>query len=117
MQGTDSATLPLDTDETSPSVVYRFDRRQHDRWPDAGHVTAFRIAGDRFGENYEMRIVDSSHEGLGAMSVQAIEPGAVISLGFAAPGRPARRGVVTRCQPCGAGYRIGIRFEHRLMAA
>ncbi len=117
MHRTDSAALTLGHDEAEAPVVYRFDRRQHDRWPDAGHATAIRIAGERFGENYDLRLLDSSHEGIGVMCGAPIEPGAVISLGFASPGRPARRGVVMRCRPSGAGYRIGIRFEQRLMAA
>lgn len=94
----------------------RFERRIHDRWPASGIATAFRLAGDRFGEMQTLEMVDCSNDGLGATCDKPIDPGTIVSLGFQAPGYLAKRGVVVRCLPNGNGYSLAIRFE-ALMAA
>lgn len=94
----------------------KFERRIHDRWPASGIATAFRLAGDRFGEMQTLEMVDCSNDGLGATCEEPIEPGTIVSLGFQAPGYLAKRGVVVRCLPNGNGYNLAIRFE-ALMAA
>jgi hypothetical protein len=102
----------------NPSIAgpLRFDRRLNDRWTVHGVATAFRVSGDRFGHMHELRLTDLSHEGLGALSDSVIEPGTTVTLGFSNPGYLARRGTVVRCLPCGEGYRVAVRFEHRLAA-
>jgi len=74
------------------------------------------VAGEGFGQIVDLKLLDYSHYGLGALGDDPLEPGAVISVGFQQPGQMARRGVVVRCSPCGKGYRIAVRFEHRLAA-
>jgi hypothetical protein len=101
--------------EPAPAPL-RFERRLHDRWASRGIATAYRVAGQRFGERHVLRLLDESYEGLGALTSRPLEPGAVISVGFAALGHPAKSGVVLRCAPCGDGYRVAIRFETRMAA-
>jgi hypothetical protein len=74
------------------------------------------VAGERFGERHVLKLLDESYEGLGAVSSRPLEPGAVVSVAFAALGYTARPGVVLRCAPCGDGYRVAIRFEIRAAA-
>lgn len=93
--------------EPSPGV----ERREHDRWNVSGIATAFCIAGEHFGEMYELHMLDYSDQGLGATCDAAIPPGSVISIGFEAPGYLAKRGEVLHAQPCGHGYRLAIRFD------
>ncbi len=102
--------------DTTPNGTLRFERRCADRWPAGGVATAHRSGGDRFGDAYRLRLIDRSCEGLGAVCNRPIEPGAVVAVGFGAPGEPVRPGVVLRCLPCGDGYRLAIRFD-RLLAA
>jgi hypothetical protein len=103
-----------DRDPTPPAL--RFERRLQDRWPCRGTATAYRVAGQHFGQRHVLKLVDESCEGLGAITAQPLEPGAVVSVGFATLGLPTKSGVVLRCAPCGDGYRVAIRFEHRLAA-
>ena len=104
------------TPETQPDRPFRFDRRRHARFTLPGGVTAIRVAGERFGERYGLKMLDYSPEGLGAISPAVLEPGAMVSVDFQVTDQPARRGVVLRCLPCGDGYRVAIRFELRLAA-
>jgi hypothetical protein len=106
----------LAIDESLIDGPLRFERRRNDRWPIHGTATAFRICGEEFGTIHELKLTDVSCEGLGALCDTIIEPGACVTLGFSNPGYLARRGTVVRCMPCGCGYRVGVRFEHRLAA-
>lgn len=103
-------------DSPAPPPSLRFERRMTDRWAMEAAATAFELGGADFGRMHELKIIDASDAGVGAISRTVLEPGAVVSLGFAAPGRIARRGVVLRCEPCGEGYRIAIEFEARMAA-
>lgn len=94
----------------------RFERRQADRWPIDGAATVFELAGNGFGRTHALRMCDYSMAGMGAFSETVIPLGTSISVGFQAPGYPARRGFISRCLPCGDGYRIAIAFENRLAA-
>ena len=105
-----------EADHDPAPAPLRFERRVHDRWPCRGTATAYRVAGQRFGQRHVLKLIDESCEGLGAITAQPLEPGAVVSVGFATLGHPAKSGVVLRCAPCGDGYRVAIRFEHRLAA-
>ena len=107
--------LDLEPDPPVPAPL-AFERRQHDRWPADGLAKVFRVAGDRFGEVYTLRIVDESFEGLGATSSWPLEPGTIVSVAFVEPGCPARSGVVLRCRPCGDGYRLAIQYDRALAA-
>jgi hypothetical protein len=93
-----------------------FERRQVDRWPLEGVATAFELAGANFGRMHTLKMADYSHDGMGATSDSPLPLGASVSIGFQAPGYTAKRGQVSRCEPCGDGYRVGIIFEHRLAA-
>ena len=103
-------------DESLIDGPLRFERRRNDRWPVEGTATAFRVSGEAFGTIHELQLTDCSHEGLGAHCDTMMEPGACVTLGFSNPSYLARRGTVVRCWPCGHGYRVAIRFEHRLAA-
>lgn len=87
------------------------ERREFDRWNVEGVATVFCIAGERFGEMYELHMLDCSNEGMGATCDHAIPPGTLVSIGFQKPGILARRGEVVNARPCGQGYRIAIRFD------
>lgn len=104
------------TGRSDQSGVLRYERRFTDRWHVEGVATAFQLAGEQFGAMHTLRLTDYSHDGLGAMCDTPIEPGTLVSVGFQSPGRVAKRGVVTRCLPCGDGYDVGIQFEARLAA-
>lgn len=114
MSTTWTAAIPQQDDEHHAPL--RFERRGVDRWPTHGVANAFRLSGEKFGCIHELSILDWSHDGLGAICDSVIEPGTCVSLGFQAPGNPAKRGIVLRCTPCGKGYRVAIQFEARLAA-
>jgi hypothetical protein len=94
----------------------RLERRCSPRWRLQTAATCFQLGGDDFGRMHELRIVDYSDGGLGAESDTKIHPGAVVSIGFESRHLQAKRGVVVSCEPGGRGYRLAIRFEHRLAA-
>ena len=104
------------TPETEPDRPLRFERRRHERFTVPGEVTAIRIDGERFGERHDLKMLDYSPDGLGAISPTVLEPGAMVSVVFQAGEQPALRGLVLRCLPCGNGYRVAIRFELRRAA-
>ncbi len=108
--------MPSETLDEAAAAPLRFERRAVDRWPLAGAATACRLGGERFGDTTALKMRDYSEEGLGAICRSPIEPGAIISVAFRAPGQPARQGVVLRCLPCGEGYHVAIRFERRWAA-
>jgi hypothetical protein len=108
--------LPERVEQEETPRVLRFEQRHDDRWPMQGAATLFRLGGERFGEMVNLHMEDFSPRGMGATSDTPIEPGAVVSVGFSAPGYPAKRGVVVSCVPCGRGYRVGVLFEARLAA-
>ena len=113
--GTPCTISDSEYDADAPAPL-RFERRAHDRWPVQGVATAFRVAGERFGQMQALKMIDYSWEGLGASCPEPLEPGTILSLGFQAPGYVAKRGVVLRCLPCGDGYRVAIRFDSLLAA-
>ena len=80
--------------------------------PLAGSATAFHLDGDRFGTMHDLVELAISEEALEARSLQAVPTGARVSLGFEAPGHPARQGEVVACDPCGEGFRVGIRLAN-----
>lgn len=108
-----------EVDEVDPAdehAVLRFERRRVDRWPLAGLATAFCVSGDDFGAMHELRMLDYSVDGLGAVCHQPVCPGTEISIGFSDPGYLAKRGRVIRCLPCGEGYRLAVQFQLRMAA-
>ncbi|HRQ76113.1 MAG TPA: PilZ domain-containing protein [Phycisphaerales bacterium] len=105
-----------DSTSFAPPAPLRFERRSSDRWSSPGAATAFRLGGRDFGRMHELKLIDFSHHGLGAISPTVIEPGTAVSIGFQAPGCIARRGTVLRCTPCGDGYRVAVEFEMRMAA-
>lgn len=105
---------PADGDTELPAL--RLERRCCDRWRERGVAIAFVSAGERFGQRFPLRLLDASEEGFGARSERALDPGTVVTVGFAAPGWPLRSGMVLRCIPCGDGYRLAVRFEARAAA-
>ena len=109
-------TTFVPNDQEDAPAALRFERRQTDRWPMRTAATAFRIGGHDFGQSHDLKVLDYSYSGMGAISSSVIEPGTKVSLGFAAPGCLAKRGTVLRCTPCGEGYRVAIEFEARLAA-
>ena len=100
-------SFELQQNHAAPEV----ERRQSDRWNTQGVATAFCVAGERFGEMYELHMLDISAEGMGATCDEPVPPGSLLSIGFEAPGYLAKRGEVLNCKPCGHGYRVAIRFS------
>jgi len=80
--------------------------------PIPGSATAFHLDGDRFGTMHDLVELAISEQALEARSHQAVPPGSRVSLGFEAPGNPARQGEVVACDPCGDGFRVGIRLAN-----
>ena len=78
--------------------------------PLAGTATAFHLDGDRFGVMHDLVELAISDHALEARSLDLVPTGARVSLGFEAPGTPARQGQVVACDPCGDGFRVGIRL-------
>ncbi len=99
-----------------PPAPLHFERRTHDRWSIDGVATIFHLGGAHFGRMHSLKSIDYGPGGLGARSADPVEPGSLVSVGFESPTYTAKRGVVVRCMPCGDGYRVAIRFEHRLAA-
>lgn len=93
-----------------------FERRRSRRNVVEGTASAFCLDADRFGAISELSLTDYSEGGLGGLSREPLRPGESVSLGFSLVGWPARRGIVQRCLPCGDGYRVAIRFQHRMAA-
>jgi hypothetical protein len=112
--GKRSLSLARGLDE--PNLQLLPERRVTQRWPQCETATALRVAGPQFGLMHELAVDDISDDGMGAYCNDVIEPGAVVSIGFASRQRHARRAVVVQCQPIGDGYRVGFRFEQRLAA-
>ena len=78
--------------------------------PVSGTATAFHLDGDRFGVMHHLLELSISEEVLEAKAEEAVPTGATVSLGFETPGLTARRGEVVNCDPCGEGWKIGIRL-------
>jgi hypothetical protein len=116
MNANDGARTLESQSPDAETHALRFERREHDRWPVEGVATVFELGGEKFGRMHTLRMLDCGSDGLGALTDGPIEPGAVVSIGFQAPGLLSRRGTITRCMPCGSGYRVGLQFEGRLAA-
>ena len=84
MSNPDTTTSDAEYHIDAPAPL-RFERRSQDRWPVDGVVTAFRLAGDRFGEKQSLKMLDYSWDGLGANSSAPLEPGLILG------SRPQRR--------------------------
>jgi hypothetical protein len=78
--------------------------------PLPGSATAFHLDGDRFGTMHDLVELAISEQVLEARTHQAVPTGSRVSLGFEAHGTPARQGEVVTCDPCGDGFRVGIRL-------
>jgi len=111
----DQETVTDEYDADAPAPL-KFERRMSDRWPADIAGTAFELGGNSFGHMHQIKVLDYSGGGLGAISDTPLNPGSVVSIGFAALGMYAKRGTVLRCTPCGEGYRISVQFEQRLAA-
>jgi len=85
-------------------------------WEIPGCATTFRLDAEDFGAMSHLTDLRFAEDGLLASTVDWIDPGAQISLGFEASGQMARRGEVIACRRDGEVHRIAIRFEHRLAA-
>lgn len=87
-----------------------------EHWDLPGCATAFCLGGDIFGTMANLTELRYGPDGLIATSNEPLEAGCNVSLGFEAHGYTARRGEVIACRPHGEGFRIAVRFEHRLAA-
>ena len=76
-----------------------------------GSVTVFHLEGEEFGLMHEVVELQVSDEGINGRSTNPVSPGSVVSMGFEAPGFPARRGEVVGCVRCPQGWQIGIEFH------
>lgn len=85
-------------------------------WQIPGCATTFRLDAEDFGAMSHLTDLRLADDGLIASTVDWIDPGARISLGFEASGQVARRGEVLACRRDGDVHRIAIRFESRLAA-
>ena len=76
-----------------------------------GSVTVFHLEGEAFGLMHEVVELRVSDEGINGRSSEPVSPGSVVSMGFEAPGFPARKGEVVGCVRCREGWQIGIEFH------
>lgn len=81
--------------------------------PIFGSATVFQLEGDCFGTMLEVVQLSLSEQGVEGTIDGPVEPGTVVSLGFEAPGHPARRGAVIGCIRCEHGWKVGIEFDGR----
>jgi hypothetical protein len=89
----------------------RFERRAAGREALEGRAAGIRLSGEHFGRLHRLELRDWSPCGVGAVCESPIEPGTMLSLGFAGMSLRATRGTVRRCTPCGCGYLVGIEFQ------
>lgn len=87
------------------------EQRTQNRWPVNGTATAFCLSGDQFGQMHDLQMLDCGQGGLGAMSSDPLETGALITIGFEHSGYTAQQGKVVTCHPWHRGFRVAIRFE------
>ena len=92
------------------------ERRLDDRWRSDGSAVAYGTAGELFGQRFELKLIDESYRGVGAVSPHPVTPGTVVRVGFNRFGAIPQDGVVLRCLPCGEGYRLAILFDRRMAA-
>jgi len=104
------------TPDAGSDGAMRFDRRGADRQAIEGRAQAFECGGEGFGRTHDLRLIDYSPIGVAAICDTVLTPGTAVTVGLEPIGGGTRRGVVTRCLPCGNGYRVAIRFEQRLAA-
>ncbi|MHC5022321.1 MAG: PilZ domain-containing protein [Planctomycetota bacterium] len=109
-------TGPTTFDGADVPAPLKFERRRAPRWPLSGRATACRLGGYEFGRLQDLRLMDYSDGGIGALSDSPLAPGTMISIGFEPDQLGSRRGVVRRCLPCGRGYHVAIQFDRRLAA-
>ena len=102
-------------EEDNPTPL-PFERRRHERRPMQGAARAVLLDSEHFGQMRQLALLDYSAGGVGAISSAPIHPGITVSIGFTSHGFPAERGTVVKCTPCGAGYRVAIRFDLRMAA-
>lgn len=85
-------------------------------WEIPGCATTFRLDAAEFGAMSHLTDLRLADDGMLASTIDWIDPGARLSLGFEASGQTARRGEVIACRRDGDVHRIAIRFEQRLAA-
>ena len=95
------------------SAWFAGDRESHSI---PGMATVFHLEGDDFGLMHEVVELSLCGRGIEATSPQPVVPGSVVSLGFEAPGHPARPGEIVGCVRCDEGWKIGIAFDERIAA-
>jgi hypothetical protein len=78
----------------------------HDRVTDS--ITAFGLLAEEFGAIHELVEIEASADRLVANSAAPLRQGMRVSLGFADRHRSARLGVIERCEPAAAGWRVSI---------
>jgi len=99
------------------------ERRVGNRRPMAGRVTAVRTGNRKqqlSPKICSLQMVDMSDTGMGAVSSEAVETGADITVLFPAHGPDGGyegRGEVVRCLKRDYGYEVGIRFDNHTSVA
>ena len=78
--------------------------------PLPGGATVFHLDGDRFGSMQALVDLSINEDVLEARASEQVPAGSMISLGFEAPGTPARRGEVVHCDLHGDRWHVGIRL-------
>ena len=81
-----------------------------------GSATVFHLEGDDFGVMHEVVELALCGDGVEGTATKPVVPGSVVSLGFEAPGHPARRGEIVGCVRCEDGWKIGIAFDAQAAA-
>ena len=101
---------PVTISSAQKRADFLLDRRHSPRAHVEGCATAFCLGHHNFGQIHTLRTFDYGEGGVAAYSETPIPLGCDVTVGFEARNCLAERGTVLRCQPCGEGYRVAIRF-------
>jgi len=103
-------------EERDPLAPIRFERRRSERCPVIGTLESVRSDGLAPPIVIQLRLLDESSGGLAAVSDAPLAPGARLRIRTCPVTGVWRDGVVIRCVPNGAGYRVALAYERRRAA-
>lgn len=114
----EAATLKSGSELELPEIppTLRFERRSAERFSAIGRLDAVRSDGLAAPTVFQVNLIDESAHGLAAETSVPLAPGSRLSVRTSPGAESWRRGVVVRCVPTGAGYRIGVAYELRRAA-
>jgi hypothetical protein len=89
---------------------FKVERRKSPRWSVPGHASVLGL-GSGLGSLVELDQLDGAPWWIGGSADAALKPGTRVTVGFSDPSARSAQGVVMRCEPKGARFRIAIKFD------